>query len=349
MSRRALAIVLSLALAAPSVQGQAPREWTLTGKLIGPDSLPVAGASVRATQGPRTLLARSNDQGIYRIPEMGEGMWTVAVRGLGFVAVAERLTFDPRGMQRDFQLTRTPTQLDPVLVAARWTGVRGIVGDIRLLRPLDGAKVSVIGGGDAELSTDAEGRFAVPAAPGSEVLLHVERAGYARRLVTATVPADGYIELDVPLDTLRDPKRDWMQVEDLERRLKFATPRATVVGHDEIQRVGSDRLEVALVESGTLARKGIMVGANTCLFVNGVARPGFPLASVPASEVEFVEVYPAGSDLSNTLNIRWPPRGECGSGGATVRAAGNSAIAGSRGRNANPHTAQYVVVWTRAQ
>lgn len=341
--------MLAVALAAPSLSAQAPREWTLTGKLIGPDSLPVAGASVRATQGPRTLLARTNDQGIYRIPEMGEGAWTVAVRGLGFVAVAERITFDPRGMRRDFQLQRTPTQLDPVLVAANWTGVRGVVGDIRLLRPLDGAKVSMVGGGDQELSTDAEGRFAMPAAPGTEVLLHVERAGYARRLVTATVPSDGYIELDVPLDTLRDPKRDWLQVEDLERRLKFATARAAVVGHDEIQAVGSDRLEMALTQSATLTRKGIMVGGGTCLFVNGVARPGFPVASVPSSEVEFVEVYPAGSDLSNTLNIRWPPRGECGAGGPTVRGAANPALAGSRGRNANPHTAQYVVVWTRAQ
>jgi hypothetical protein len=345
---RGLAAVITASLLSSALHAQTPREWTLTGKLVGPDSQPIAGATVRATQGPRTLVARTNDDGVYRITEMGEGNWTVAARSLGHVATVERLTFDPRGMRRDFQLERAATRLDPVLVASRWTGVRGVVGDVRLLTPLSDARIEVIGGRDAKVSTGTDGLFAVALEPGTEVVLTVEREGYARRVVTATVPASGYIELDVPLDTLREQRRDWLAIEDLDRRLKFASARSAVVGRDEIERTDAGGLDAVLTESPSLARKGITVSRASCLFVDGIARPGTPVDAIPAALVEFVEVYPAGTDATNSLAIRWPPRGECGAPGVSRAAAGRRVAAGSR-RYTDPQVAEFVVIWTKAQ
>jgi hypothetical protein len=55
-----------------------------------------------------------------------------------------------------------------------------------------------------------------------------------------------------------------------------------------------------------------------------------------AGDVEFVELYPAGTDLTRTLALKWPPRGACGNGVSTV--------SGSR----NSQTVQFVSVWLKA-
>jgi hypothetical protein len=346
---RSILTGLLLLLAGGALEAQAIREWTLTGRLVGPDGRPIAGAVVRATQGPRTLVARTDAKGAYRVAEMGEGRWTVAVRQVGFRPAVDTLTFDPKGMRRDFTLEQLTASLDAVLISERWSGVRGVVGDIRYLRPLAGARIEAYVGSDTVLASGIEGTFALPLAPNTKVVLSVERDGYERQLVSATVPASGYVELDVALDTLRGEPRNWIAWQDLKSRLRYATPRSALVGREELGRYGASSLDFALRESGELVAKGIMPHGAACLFVNGVARPGFPVWSVPVEQVELVEVYPAGSDLSGTLGLRWPPRGECGGGGPlTAGQSGVARVDGSR-RSVDPGAALYVVVWTKAQ
>lgn len=343
---RRLAFVL-LAWCTPALLGaQTPRAGMLTGRLIGPDSTPVRDAMVRATRGPRTVLARSNADGVYRLTGLGAGEWTVAVRRLGFTPFVERVDFDARGMRRDYILRELVVTLDPVLVAERWSGVRGVVGDIRYLSPLPDARVRVVGG-DTITRTDGAGRFAVALAPGAEVVLRIEREGYARQLVTATVPRDGYVELDVPMDTLRDARRDQLVWEDLDRRLKFATVRAARVGREELARSDASRLDAALNEAPSAVRAGVTVTRAACLFIDGVPRPGMTVDAVLAGDVEFVEVYPPGADLTNTLALRWPPRAECGAPGGFQRGGAGAAVRPGSRRGTDPQLAQFVVVWTR--
>ncbi len=339
---------IALAIATASAGAQTPREGMLTGRLIGPDSLPIRDAIVRATQGPKTVLARSNDQGVYRLTGLYAGPWAIAVRRLGYSPFVDRLTFDPRGMRRDYLMRALVASLDPVLVSERWTGVRGVVGDIRFLSPLAGASVQLLGG-TARVQTDSAGRFAVPLAPGTEVVLRVEREGYGRQVVTATVPTDGYLELDVAMDTLRGVRRDALVWADLDRRLKFASPRAAWVGREELARSDASRLDAALTESGTLTLKGLIVTRRACLFVDGVARPGVPVDAILAGEVEFVEVYPVGADLTNSLASRWPPRAECGAPGGSLRGGAGTAVRVGSRRGTDPQFAQFVAVWTRPQ
>jgi hypothetical protein len=58
--------------------------------------------------------------------------------------------------------------------------------------------------------------------------------------------------------------------------------------------------------------------------------------AIRAADVEFVEAYPEGSDLTRTLASRWPANAVCGIGSLARRAS-------DRRREA-----QYVVVWLRA-
>ncbi len=346
LSFSALALALLIGVSAGA---QTPRGGMLTGRLIAPDSTPVRNAIVRATQGPNTVLARSNDQGVYRLTGLYAGQWTISVRRLGYSPFVDRLMFDPRGMQRDYLMRELVATLDPVLVSERWTGVRGVVGDIRFLSPLAGASVQVMGGASS-VQTDSAGRFAMPMAPGTEVVLRVEREGYDRQVVTATIPTDGYLELEVAMDTLRSVRRDALVWADLDRRLKFASsPRAAWVGREELARSDASRLDAALTASGTLTMKGLIVSRRACLFVDGIPRPGVPVDAILAGEIEFVEVYAAGADLTKTLASRWPPRAECGAPGGLMRGGAGTAVAAGSRRGTDPQFAQFVVVWTRPQ
>jgi hypothetical protein len=329
-------IALLVLLCGPvAIRAQSPRPGMLTGQLIGPDSTVVPDATLRATQGARTIIARSGRDGVFRLAGLGDGEWTITVRRLGFAPVLDRVTLPPEGLRRDYIMREAVAALDPVLVSERWTGVRGIVGDIRRLTPLPGARIEVVGD-EASTSSDSAGRFALPLAPGTAVLLRVEAEGFLRGMFSLVVPAEGYLDLEIPLDTMRERSRDWMALEDLDRRLRFATPRSAIVGRDEILRSDAARLDLALAESPTLTRRGIIVTRGACVFVDGVPRPGFPVDAVLAGLVEFVEVYPAGTDLSRTLAQRWPPRGICGVPTAIPR--------GMRSQ-----VAQFVAIWTRKQ
>lgn len=339
-------LLLLLAALPACLAAQTPRPGQLVGVLLGSDSTPIRDAVVRATQGPRTLMGRSNAQGVYRVGDLGPGEWTVVVRRLGFSPFLDRLTFDPAGMRRDYVLRELVATLDPVLVAEGWTGVRGIVGDVRSLAPLAGARVTLIGG-DTTARTDSAGRFALPLSAGRAVALRVDREGFAPQLLTATVPRDGYLEFDLPLDTLRDAQRSQVVWEDLDRRLRFATPRAAHVGRDELAASDAVRLDAALNESPSLVSRGVIVTRAACVLVDGVPRPGLSVDGILSADVEFVEVYPAGTDLSRTLVLRWPPRAECGSPGATQRGAMGGLVRGGTRRGLDPQLAEFVVVWTR--
>ena len=332
---RPLAAAL-LALAVPALaEAQSLRPGLLVGRVLDNAGEPVGNAVLRASQGPRTVLAYSEDDGDFRLGGLGTGAWTVSIRRLGFAPALFEVVLPDAGLRRDFTIQPTSKSLDPVLVAAKWTGVRGVVGDARKLSPLGGATVRVMGG-DAGVGTDMEGNFSMPLPGGRDFLIRIERAGYETRLVSATVPDEGYIEIDVGMDTALKARKDYWVWRDLDQRLKYATPRAALVHREEIEATDAVNLVDALRSSPTVTQMNLGFTVGGCLYVNGVARPGFPVASILAGDVEFVELYPAGTDLTRTLALKWPPRGACGNGVSTVSGTRNS------------QTVQFVSVWLKA-
>lgn len=312
------------------------RPGLLVGRVTDASGASVADAVLRATQGARTVIVEADEDGDYRIAGLGGGPWTIAIRRLGYRPVAVDLLMPAEGLRRDFTLEATTAMLDPQLIAARWTGVRGVVGDARRITPLAGARIRLLGS-DAATSTDSLGNFALALPGGRDIVLRVERTGFAARLVSLAVPAESYLDLDVALDTALSEPKDALLYRDLDQRLKFATPRAVQVSREEIEATDAVSLGTALSLTPSVTEKGITIGRGACVFVNGVARPGFPVDAILAGEVEFVEAYPPGSELTRTLALRWPARASCGAG--TVRTAGGVAAR---------QTAQFVAVWLKA-
>jgi Carboxypeptidase regulatory-like domain len=338
MRRSVLASALCVLLVplGSALHAQQLRAGLLVGRVTDPAGASIPDAVLRATQGARTIIVEADEDGDFRIAGLAGGTWTVAVRRLGYRPIAVEVAMPAEGMRRDFTLEATTASLDPQLIAVRWTGVRGVVGDARRISPLAGARVRLLGS-DAAASSDSLGNFALPLPGGRDIVLRVERAGYAARLVSVTIPLDGYLDLDVALDTtLVEPKDLWVY-RDLDQRLKFATPRAVQVSREEIEATDAVSLGTALSLTPSVTERGLTIGRGACVFVNGVPRPGFPVDAILAGGVEFVEAYPPGSELTRTLALKWPPRAACGAG--PVRTIGGG---GDR------QVAQFVSVWLKS-
>lgn len=337
-----LAIALTVALggaltAARPLSAQQIRPGLILGRVVDADGAGVGDAVLRATQGPRTILAYTDRDGDFRLGGLVGGAWTISVRQLGYRPLAVEVELPGEGLRRDFTIERTIAVLDPALVSAKWSGVRGVVGDARRVTALSGASIRLLGS-DATASTDSAGGFALPLPGGRDVLLRVERAGFATRLVSATVPAEGYVELEIPLDTAVRAARDYWVWRDLDARLKYATPRAAQVSRQELAATDAVSLEAALARSRSVARAGVRITRGACVFVNGIARPGQPIDAIDADAVEFVEAYPPGTDLTRTLVMRWPPGGQCGVPDGSARPTASD----------SKQTAQFLSVWLRA-
>lgn len=334
--RPVLLCVLAIAAVTPlprPLQAQQLRPGLLVGRLVAPDGEPIADAVLRATKGSKTIIAYSEGDGDYRLGGLGTGAWTVSIRRLGFVARILDVDLPAAGLRRDLTLERrTPTR-DSALVAANWIGVRGVVGDARRETPLAGAVVVLLGA-DSNTHSDSLGEFALPLPRARAIALRVERAGYLTRLVTATIPEGSYLHLDISLDTATAAPRDAWLWRDLEARLKYATPRAAQVDFAELQKIGATSLWVALESAPTIIRKSILITRRACIFVDGIPRPGVPVDALVATDLELVEVYPPGSELTRTLARAWPLHGECGVQGSTAMRFGNER-----------QTAQFISVW----
>jgi len=332
---RSIALAITVLFVAP-LQAQQLRPGLLVGRVLDSEGARVGAAVLRATQGARTIIIEADEDGDYRISGLLAGSWTVSVRRLGYRPVAVTIEMPAEGLRRNFALESTVAALDPQLIAARWTGVRGVVGDARRLSPLTGASIRLLGG-DAVTGSDSLGNFALPMPGGREVLLRVERSGFDARLVSVRVPIDGYLQIEVPLDTMLREARDLWIYRDLDQRLKFATPRSAQVSREELVATDATSLGAALSAARSVTSRGIVVNRRACVFVNGTAKPGLPIDAIQANDVEFVEAYPPGSDLTRTLALRWPPGAVCGVPDGTIAAS----RAGAR------QFAQFISVWLR--
>lgn len=358
MRLRPLAAALGIALsfapwAVARTQAQPVREQFPAGAVVGivsaSDSTPLPDAQVRLTRDGRALMARSDDDGSFAFANLAPGTYLLSVRRIGYTSYAQNVVVLDRQSTMRVLLASTREALDTFRVRANFTGVTGVVGAFTTMEALAGASVHLLGARDT-LRTGADGRFAFPLpSAGGSVALRVTVPGYEPRLMSVTVPRNQRVEVAVLLDSAPDRVSDTYVFADLDKRMRAANARAGIIGRAELIDVDAPDLLTALQLSTSSNLRGLTASRRSCLFVNGIARPGLPVDAVRIDEVEFIELYPAEADFSRTIATHWPPKADCGI--ADYRAGGVSAldIQGSdfRKRDDNAHFAKYVLVWTR--
>lgn len=332
--RPSIALFLAVVLGGAGLDAQPLRPGVLVGRVLAASGGSVDRAVVRVSQGATIHLAEGEDDGDYRVDGLTAGRWQVSVRREGFTPLIVEIEMPAAGLRKDLTLVERTEELDASLIAAGWKGVRGVVTDSRGNETLAGASLRLMGS-DAVASTDSTGRFSLPLPADRDFILRVARMGFETRLLTGRTPATGYLAVEVALDTTDAEDADYWVWRDLERRLKYATPRAALMTRTEVRETRAVSLGSAIEASRSVAGRGLVVTTGACLFVDGLPRPGATVDAIRADDVEFVEVYPEGTDLTRTLASRWPTNAVCGHGNLAARPT-------------DPRrAAQFVAVWLR--
>jgi hypothetical protein len=298
---------------------------------------PVAAAVVGVAGPTFTRVTRSNERGQYVLADVPDGIVTVSARQLGYAAWSRQVRLTGRDTTIDVPLRAVANALDTIHVRADVTGIRGLVGTARDLRPIAGAKAQAIGA-EHDAVTDSSGAFFVELRKPGTYVLRVSRAGYSPQVLSVDVPKNRTIETSTLLDSgdteAKDAEGLW---QDFVSRVRMRGPNSALVSGTALRDAGGSVVD-ALRGSPAFTQRGMRIGPTTCVFVNGRPSPGLPLNGVDPKQIETIELYGAGGDATGTLARSWPPGLPCGAniGANPVVGAGSGHI-----------TAQMAVIWLR--
>lgn len=186
----------------------------------------------------------TDSAGRFRLEGVPPGDQVILVRMIGYLprrVVVAVAGMDPAPIE--VFLAQSPWMLEDVVVRGDRRGIHGVVLDPRL-EPYPGATVTVLGGGESQVS-DSAGRFAFPDRTGGPYALRTEAPGYVARLVQVRVSGgqsrEVTIHLAYPVEGLSPPRNpDWMFFQ-LGRRLAWRE-RTTRLEDAEIARFAEMRV-----------------------------------------------------------------------------------------------------------
>ena len=70
--------------------------------------LPVPGATVTASQGDKQLVSSTDQQGVYKLPDLADGVWTIRVDMVGFSTISQDVTIAPDSPPSMWELALRP-------------------------------------------------------------------------------------------------------------------------------------------------------------------------------------------------------------------------------------------------
>lgn len=292
--------------------------------------LPVSGAVVELIGDTVHRADRTDDVGEYRLSNAPNGRYRFVVRQIGYREFSRDVRIAGRDTTISVTLRPAPQQLETVQIRAGASGIYGVVGRSQGLQPIAGATVRVIGAARSAI-TDSAGRFVVNLPKPGIHMVRITRPGYAEQVFTIEVPSDRWIEVARLMDAGSGPTALEGPWQELERRLIWRGMNSALVPGSQLRRYGGSVTD-ALQGSPAVVITGLRIDRSTCVFVNGLPRPGWPLDAYNVDDIEAVEVYGRYGDATGMLAKRWPPGAPCGDGSSSRPTSG---------------TAGFAVVWLR--
>lgn len=318
-----------------AIPGQSAAQETLSslqGTVRNQSGHPVEQAQVILNPGASMRELRTDRDGRFRFIGVTPGSHRLRILRIGFQP--RDTSVDVSGANTEIEVTlERLTTLAQVEVVSRRTGVYGTILGNDSYKPLEGARLELLGGRVKD-TTDAQGEFWMQSKDPGTYMLRVSRDGYDTRMVSVRVPKDTGVGIDIvlkPGSPLLDMHMEMLWA-DMSQRINWKGVNAAFVGREEWRGRGNN-LWMALRLSPSSARKGIVIDEQACIFVDGVGRPGMTINDFSADDIESVELYPMGSEYTKNLGTRWPPRGICGNPSAT--------------RSKDKNRAASIVIWTR--
>lgn len=303
-----LALLLSLAGRLP---GQAaPR--TVSGVVQDSTGRPLPDAVVVLDPNDQRRAMEADAQGRFRFDKVKSGEHQLRTVWVGYQPDDRKLTVPDSGLEVTIVLTQNPVRLDTIRIVTRAQGILGTTVDGKDLRALGGTDVEVVGT-KYRTRTKADGRFAfLQLRPGGYVV-RASRKGFSTLLVPVIVRRDKAVEVSMDLDTVTTKAAELREVQyfDLRQRVdRRSMNNSAIIPRQELAGRGGATLDLALMYSPSFLLKGLRIGGEERVFVNGRIAHGMHLRDYFADDAAMVEIYGSGphqGGLQQEQECGYPP------------------------------------------
>jgi hypothetical protein len=335
----ALACASVIALAAAGAQ-DAPN---LTGKVKSVSGNPIDGVEVRIDGS--NFVTRTDRDGSFSFVKVPKGGYVLLFRLLGYLPAKTEVRV-PTAEAVEVSMLPTPRNLDTVRVIASVNVLAGVVVDHKD-RPIPGATVEMLSGTNLTATTDSTGWFTFTSVKSGYVLVRSRKLGFAplttsirledwRGMVLHMEPIDDKLSASKLEDASGFGNTSMFVWRETAQRLAMRGARAIVIPREELAPYDDYPLNQAIerTKSGQSETADLnAVGPNICVLLNGKNTVGSTaLSSFRTEEVEFVELYPPGMEMSGSVG-----RYLRGAGCRRVQVPGSFAVG-----------VFYAVVWLRS-
>jgi hypothetical protein len=299
-----------LAIAAVGAQDTA-KIPNLTGTVQTVMGTPIEGVEVRIEGS--SLATRTDSRGRFAILNAPTGPQLLRFRLLGYLPTTAE-TRIPTKDPDPVTMLAVPHNLDTVKVVASVNILAGVVVDDKE-KPIPGATVEMLSGANNTTTTDSSGWFTFTSVKDGSVLVRARKLGFApvatslylqdwRGIVIHMEPLDYNLtgtDLENASGIGNNATFVWTETK---QRITTRGPHAIIVPREELAPFDDYPLDQAIKRTKTGSTEGAdlnAAGGNICVLLNGKNTVGpSTLGNFRTSDVEFVELYPPGTETSGS-------------------------------------------------
>ena len=309
----AVTLLSAVAFALPARLESQGSEPNLTGTVVAIGGIPVAGLEVRLDG--TTLMVRTDTRGSFAFVGAPSGTLDIVVRGIGYLPARKSIRVPETSIGVHVTILPAPTILDTVAVREKINVLSGIVVDEND-RPVPGATIEVITGDRRKFTSGDDGWFIITSVREGTVVFRTTKEGYY--LTNTAVRMHEWRGIVVHIETLEPKLSDTRRAEasgasnnsavawrDASLRMSMKGSRAVVISEEELAPFTGMVLGEAIkrTKSGGPLTIDLQTASNAvCVLLDGRRAVGSTtLDSWRAGEVEMVELYPPGSESSNSV------------------------------------------------
>ncbi len=308
------------------------------------DSSVIAGATIDLAGVQWSRRVRSDEAGKFWFGQVPDGSYRLLVMRVGFVPIRQDVLVAQGNADLRIMLSPDAQDLNAIITRANVTAIYGGIGAVgpatnaqgeKTMTAVKGASIQVLGARKSAVS-DSLGRFFVEIAKAGRYIVRITSPGLSTQLFTLDVPRNKAVDASRLLDSVRAEApsgREYLWNE-MDRRIGWRAMNSALISGTELREYGGS-LTDAVQRSKGMTTRGMRIGAATCVFVDGLPRPGLPLDGIRIEEVEAIELYGPNGDPTGLLASSWPAGVPCAASGRYAPAP-NRAIP----------TAVYAVIWT---
>ena len=340
-----LAVAMAPMVRSASLGAQSAGRVSVRGTAVdAATTQPLGNVTVELVGSGRSFSSRSDATGAFALLNVPPGRYFVTAMRVGYLPFRDSVTLGATVGQVRIELTPVTQSLLGIEVKANVTAVYGGIGSAsrnrnaqgeRELFAVPGAVVEVLGSGKRTV-TDSIGRFFLELPKPGTYLMHAAAPGLQDDIYPVVVPNKKAVEASRLLEPADAPPPIGRQtlLREMDRRLGWRSMTSALVTGEELRAIGG-QLSDALPRTKGATLRGLRIGATTCVFVDGIPKPGYSIDGVRPESVAAVELYGPNGDPTNSVASAWPKGAPCGD-----ELRNNAPMGDPRA------IARYAVIWT---